>query len=158
MTENNTPQIDRSIYPMPSFVNMVVSDLGAAQSVYTAAGFVVLATIPGSRDAPPLAHLRRERYQDILMVEGKPAPGTTSVSFAAAGVDLDSVADRLRSTGATVAGPVDTAWFSTDVTFSDNDGNAVTLTAPRIDEQVAARTWANDEIVLGKAPGVEPFR
>lgn len=146
MTENNGPAIDRSIYVMPMFVNFVVSDFTAAETIYTAAGFVTLATIPGPGGVPALVHLRREKHQDILMTQGAAVRGSVSASFAAGNVDLAKVAERLRSSGAQVTGPVDTAWFTTDVTFTDRDGNTVTLTAARMTDQGAAREWASDQI------------
>ncbi|MGV8881949.1 MAG: VOC family protein [Rhodoglobus sp.] len=128
------------------FINLVVSDLAAAEPLYARAGFVTLATIPGPGGIPSLVHLRRARYQDILMTQGTPARGTTSASFAAGDIDLALVADSLRSTGAEVVGPIDTLWFTTDVSFCDADGNTVTLTAPRVVDQAQSRAWASDQI------------
>ncbi|HCH46690.1 MAG TPA: glyoxalase [Glutamicibacter sp.] len=146
MTEKNGPDIDRSIYPMPMFINLVVSDLTAGEAFYASAGFVTLATIPGPGGVPSLVHLRREKYQDILMTQGTAARGTVSASFAAGQIDLDEVADSIRGAGGNVTGPIDTPWFTTDVTFSDPDGNTVTLTAPRMVDQTAAQAWVNDQI------------
>jgi predicted enzyme related to lactoylglutathione lyase len=146
MTEKNGPAIDRSIYAMPMFVNVVVGDLEAAESLYASAGFVTLATIPGPGGVPSLVHLRREKYQDILMTQGAAVHGTVFASFAAGEVDLDEVADRIRSAGGDVTGPIDTPWFTTDVRFADADGNTVTLTAPRMADQAAAQAWVNDQI------------
>lgn len=146
MTEKNGPAIDRSIYVMPMFVNLVVSDLAASEGLYASAGFVTLATIPGPGGVPSLVHLRREKYQDILMTQGAAVRGTVSASFAAGDVDLGDVAARVRSAGGDVTGPLDTPWFTTDVTFTDADGNTVTLTAPRMADQAAAQVWASDQI------------
>lgn len=146
MTGNAGPAIDRSIYVMPMFVNLVVRDFAAAEALYAAAGFVALATIPGPGGVPSLVHLRREKYQDILMTRGEAVRGSVSASFAAGDVDLEEVADRLRSSGAEVAGPLDTPWFTTDVTFTDEDGNAITLTAPRAADQAVAQAWVSDHI------------
>lgn len=146
MTENTGPAIDRSIYAMPMFVNLVVSDLEQAEAQYASAGFETLASIPGPNGVPSLVHLRREKYQDILMTRGVAVRGSVSASFAAGDVDLEEVADRLRSSGAEVVGPLDTPWFSTDVTFTDSDGNTITMTAPRAADQAAAQAWAKDQI------------
>lgn len=146
MTQNSGPAIDRSIYVMPMFVNLVVRDLAAAESMYANAGFVTLATIPGPNGLPLLVHLRRERHQDILMTQGTAVRGSVSASFAAGDADLEEVADSLRSAGAEVTGPHDTPWFSTDVTFTDRDGNTVTLTAPRVAEQDFAQAWTSNQI------------
>ena len=147
MTETKGPAIDRSIYVMPMFANFAVGDFAAAESLYASAGFVNLATIPGPGEVPSLVHLRREKYQDIHLTQRPAVRGSTSVSFAAGDVDLDEVADRLRAAGAEVVGPLDTPWFTTDVTFTDQDGNAVTLTAPRMMDQAAAQAWVHDQVI-----------
>jgi hypothetical protein len=146
MTEKTGPEIDRSIYPMPMFVNLVAENLAATERLYAAAGFVTLATIPGPGGAPSLVHLRREKYQDILVTPGTAASGSTSASFAAADVDLAEIAEQLRATGADVNGPYDTPWFTTDVTFTDNDGNKIILTAPRAADHAQAQEWVGSQI------------
>lgn len=146
MTEKTRPEIDRSIYPMPMFVNLVSRDLTATERLYTAAGFVPLATIPGPDGAPLLVHLRREKYQDILVTPGTAVPGSTTASFAAGDVDLAEVAEQLRGAGADVSGPLDTPWFSTDVAFTDADGNKMILTAPRAADQAQAQEWVGTNI------------
>lgn len=146
MTESTALTIDRTIYAMPMFMNILVRDFAKAEATYAAAGFIVLATIPGPTGAPVLVHLRREKYQDILLTQGEPAPGTASVSFAAGNVDLERVASDLKAAGAEVMGPIDTPWFTTDVTFTDASGSTVTLTAPRLMDQDQASTWASNQI------------
>jgi len=147
MTKKTGPEIDRSIYPMPMFVNLVSQDLTATESLYAAAGFVTLATIPGPGGAPSLVHLRREKYQDILVTPGTSVSGSTTASFAAGDVDLAEVAEQLRAAGADVSGPYDTPWFSTDVTFTDADSNRIILTAPRVADQAQAQEWVGSNIV-----------
>ncbi|WP_262391649.1 VOC family protein [Nocardiopsis sp. CNR-923] len=104
-----------------------------------------------------LVHLRRTRYQDILLVPGEPERGSTTVSFQAAGEDLAARADTLRAAapeGARIEGPTDTAWFTSDVTVDDPDGNRVILTARRDAEGEQAESWARtfegDFVVEGK--------
>jgi len=146
MNENTAPNIDRSIYPMPMFINLVVSDFAAAEALYATADFVTLATIPGPGGVRSLVHLRREKYQDILMTQGEATEGTMSASFAAGDVDLAAVAEQIRLAGGDVVGPTDTPWFTTDVTFTDSDGHRITLTAPRMADQAIAADWAKSEI------------
>lgn len=130
------------------FANLVVRDLVRTEALYAHAGFVALATIPGP-NGPQLLHLRRMRQQDLLITPGEPVPGSTSISFSAGDVDLAAAAAALRQAGATVEGPVDTAWFSTDVRFTDPDGNAIILTAPRTADQEQARAWVRDGGIEG---------
>lgn len=146
MTEKTGPEIDRSIYAMPMFVNLVAENLAATERLYAAAGFVTLATIPGPDGAAILVHLRREKYQDVLVTPGTSVAGSTSASFAAGDVELAEVADQLRAAGADVNGPYDTPWFTTDVAFTDGDGNKIILTAPRAADQDQAQEWAASQI------------
>lgn len=117
------------------------------QRLYAAADFVALATIPGPDGAPSLMHLRREKHQDILVVPGASVSGSMTASFAAGDVDLAVVATRLRAAGADVAGPYDTPWFTTDVAFTDGDGNKIILTASRVADKRHAQEWVGSHIV-----------
>src|SRR3954447_25701553 len=65
-------EIDRSIYVMPSFATFEVTSLDTSRRWYVEGlGFVVLATLPGQDGAPALVHLRRWRYQDLLLVPAR---------------------------------------------------------------------------------------
>lgn len=68
-----TEGIDTEIYAMPGFVTLQVDDLARSTRWYVEGlGFVVLAEIPGPGGTPVLVHLRRHRYQDILLVARRP--------------------------------------------------------------------------------------
>lgn len=149
MSEETVPTIDRTIYPMPMFATFQVTDIATAEAFYQAAGFISLATIPAPDGTPVLVHLRRMKYQDLLLTPGEPSPGSTTVSFAAGAQDLEELARSLRATvckGAGIAGPTDTAWFSSDLTIDDPDGNRVILTAPRDAEMSNAKEWSRENI------------
>ncbi|QFG21525.1 VOC family protein [Actinomadura sp. WMMB 499] len=139
------PEIDRTIYPMPMFATFQVADLAAAEAFYNAAGFVSLATVPGPDGSPAVVHLRRMKYQDILIVPGEPERGSVTVSFLAGGQDLAELAAALRPAlpdGARVEGPADTPWYTSDLTIDDPDGNRIVLTAQRAAEREAIEEWA----------------
>lgn len=145
MSENTIPAIDRTIYPMPMFANFRVRDIAAATAFYEAVGFVALAAIPGPDGTPVVVHLRRMKYQDLLLVPGDAVTGSTTVSFSAGGEDLAARAKSLRAgdfPAAAVEGPTDTAWFTSDVTIDDPDGNRIILTAPREADMEQAKAWA----------------
>jgi catechol 2,3-dioxygenase-like lactoylglutathione lyase family enzyme len=134
--------IDRSIYAMPQWVRLPVSDLAASTRWYgEAAGFEVLVSMPGPDGSPLLVHLRRFRYQDILLVRapGAVAPGHASVGFAAGSdTDLDEQARRAAavvSGGGAVEGPTRTPWNTVDLTLTDPDGHVVVLSQPVPPEQ-----------------------
>src|SRR5438132_972220 len=57
------------IYPMPAFAQLQVADLDRATRWYTnILGFRVIFAMPGHDGSPQLIHLRRSRYQDLLLV------------------------------------------------------------------------------------------
>ncbi len=129
------PVIDTTVYPMPMFVRAEVADLERSRRFYTGAlDFIELAAIPGPDGAPVLVHLRRWRYQDILIVRarGEVRAGVgLGLAFAAEPGSLAGIAEQARAAGADVVGPVDTPWNTTDVTVTDPDGLPITYTAPR---------------------------
>jgi predicted lactoylglutathione lyase len=147
MNESTAAEIDRSIYGMPMFANFTVTDVIASESFYHALGFITLATILGRDGKVQLVHLRRMRYQDILMTVGAGAGTGPSITFDAGGQDLGELASRANGVrGAVVTGPIDTPWFTTDVTVQDLDGNRVIFTAPRMSDRAAAVEWAVQNI------------
>ena len=122
--------IDRSIYPMPAFATLRVADLERSTRWYVEGlGFEILAELPGPGGTTALVHLRRARYQDLLLVsaaDGKPGLG---LSFAAGDDDLARRAKRLAGTpGGSHEGPQPTPWRTLDLVATDPDGNQVTLT------------------------------
>jgi catechol 2,3-dioxygenase-like lactoylglutathione lyase family enzyme len=103
--------VDREIYVMPGFTTLPVADLERATRWYGHLGFVVLAEMG---DGPArLVHLRRYRYQDLLLVlrgadEDPPAGAAARTSFSHTGPldELDAMAAALRGHGAgRVEGP-----------------------------------------------------
>lgn len=127
--------IDRGVYVMPQFVTFEVSDMDSAWRWYVnGLGFVDLAVLPGPEGEPALVHLRRFRYQDILLLPGRDPEDKASgvrVSFAAGGEDLDArAAVASREAGGEVEGPTRTPWNTHDLHFRDADGHLVVFTQP----------------------------
>ncbi|AOW93748.1 hypothetical protein BFN03_16785 [Rhodococcus sp. WMMA185] len=145
---NSQINIDRSIYPMPTFATFPVSDFARSVRWYEALGFVVLAEIPAPDGATMLVHLRRMRYQDILLVLGEPAPGYRS-TFDAGGDDLERRAASLLAEAtslgglgsARVEGPDRTQWYTNELVAIDADGYSVVLSEPLREEATADAGW-----------------
>ena len=129
--------IDLSIYVMPCFVTLAVSNLELAQRWYIdGLGFALLAAVPGSSGEVALIHLRRWRYQDLLLVPARhPLPSTPTdrgirLTFSAHGTDLDALVASARATGGgSVEGPTATPWNTLDVLARDPDGYEVVFTS-----------------------------
>ena len=128
------PEIDREIYAMPMFATLPVQDLDTSRAWYAALGFVELAVMPGPDGSVQLVHLRRYRYQDLLLVPaaGEVSAGDARLGFAHTGLveDLEAVAAALREVGGgQVVGPSTTAWHAVELEARDPDGHIVVLTA-----------------------------
>ncbi|MFJ8589666.1 VOC family protein [Streptomyces sp. NPDC093595] len=128
--------IDTSIYGMPFFATVQVRDLDVSVRWYTEGlGMHLLATMGCRGDGTTaLVHLRRWRYQDLLLV---PAAGPVeggnglTLSMAASLRELDELAKQARRMGlGQVVGPAITAWGTTDLRVTDPDGHTVVFTAP----------------------------
>lgn len=138
------PEVTRDIYPMPAFVTLAVPDLDRAVSWYVEGlDFVRLFTLPGPDGRAVLVHLRRWRYQDILLRLAGPREAPSSAartgwtpSVMALAEELDALAARARAHGSgTVEGPLDTPWNTRDLIATDPDGNRLVFTARRPDGQ-----------------------
>jgi catechol 2,3-dioxygenase-like lactoylglutathione lyase family enzyme len=129
-----TPEITRDIYGMPAFVTLTVADLESTVDWYVnGLDFISLFSMPGPDGAPALVHLRRWRYQDILVRAGAaPTGGEWTISFMAVAEQLDAIAERARAHGGgIVEGPADTPWNTRDLRLTDPDGYVVVYTARR---------------------------
>lgn len=132
--ESPTHEIDRDIYGMPAFASLSTSDMAASRSWYATLGFVELAVMPPDADEPQLVHLRRYRYQDLLLVpaDGPVRAGDVRLGFAHAGPldELDTIAAAAgEHGGGRVEGPMRTPWHTIDLVAHDPDGHVVALTA-----------------------------
>jgi catechol 2,3-dioxygenase-like lactoylglutathione lyase family enzyme len=126
--------ITTDIYPMPAFVTIESSDLARTVDFFVnGLDFISLFTMPGPGGTPMLVHLRRWRYQDILVRRGAPQPGSGwTISVAALAEELPALVEKARAHGGgTVDGPVDTPWNTRDVTVTDPDGYRIVYTARR---------------------------
>lgn len=132
--------ISRDIYGMPAFVSLAVSDVRAAAAWFTdVLDFVELFAMPPGDD-PVLIHLRRWRYQDILIrradrgqpESAAPITGAIQLSFAAEYDELDALAARARRSGAAeVLDPRDTPWNTRDFEVVTPQGLRLVFTARR---------------------------
>ena len=155
MEELNT-DVTRDIYPMPAFVTFAVADVERTVDFYVGAlDFVELFRMPGPGGGAALVHLRRWRYQDILVRPGPAEVGHGwGVSIAALAEDLPALVERARAHGGgEVSDPTDTPWNTRDVNITDPDGYRLVYTARRPegerDEAFGARIVALAREQLG---------
>jgi uncharacterized glyoxalase superfamily protein PhnB len=131
------------------FATLEEPDLEAAIAWYEAAlDFSAMFVARGPDGRPTLAHLRRARYQDLLLVPGVPASGERLAISLRADGDPAELAARARAAApcgaSAVVGPLDTPWNTTDVRITDPGGHRLALTAQRTvaDPELDARTRA----------------
>jgi uncharacterized glyoxalase superfamily protein PhnB len=125
------------IYPMPMFATLAVDDVAAVAKWYVdALGFGTMFAGPPIGGQPSIVHLRRNKYQDVLVVPRRAAgaataPATLSLSFSAD--EVDELAARARAVAplgmSGVAGPDDTPWNSRDLKITDPAGHQLVFTA-----------------------------
>lgn len=109
------------VYPMPFFVTLAADDPAALARWYEQTlGF-------GTMFMGPVIHLRRRRYQDILVVAaraGSPATsGGPSLTFDATDAELDALAARAGAT------PQATPWNTREIRLSDPAGHRLVFSA-----------------------------
>src|SRR5262249_34895511 len=124
-------------------------DLEAAIAWYQAAlGCEPMFVARGPDGRATLAHLRRARYQDLLLVPGAAATGERVKIVLRGDGDAAALAARARAAApcgaSALDGPIDTPWNTTDVRVTDPAGHALVLTAPRStpDPELAERMRA----------------
>jgi uncharacterized glyoxalase superfamily protein PhnB len=136
------------IYPMPMFATLEVADVASTSAWYQAAlGFDVVFAAPGAA----LVHLRRRKYQDVLLVPARGTaatpPTTLTLSFNA-DRELHALWERARIAaplGASeISDPVKTPWNTIDLRVTDPSGHRLIFTArdPAPDPDQAARITA----------------
>lgn len=120
-------------YPMPLFVKLSVRDVAASAEWYKdALGFRSVYALAGDDGTEVLNHLRLGRYQDLMLIAqpqdlGESNKGQGVVINLAIDKDIDSLAQRARSVGSRVEGPMETQWNTRELTVSDPDGYVLTF-------------------------------
>jgi hypothetical protein len=130
------------VYPMPMFATLAADDPAALAAWYERAlGF-------GTMFAGPLIHLRRGKYQDLLIVHGAAPEGAVGGPILSFGIEdgLDALAARAHAAAplgrSRVEGPIDTPWNTRDLRVTDPVGNRLVFTGPRAEpDPEISRRW-----------------
>lgn len=147
------------VYPMPMFVLLECEDVDRAKAWYVGAlGFGDMFTLQGPGGTPAMVHLRRKKYQDVMLVPlagavsssdplaTAPARATVRVQFDADG-EVTALFERAKAATtygrATVAEPQVTTWNTRELQVTDPDGHALVFSErhddPRIHEEWSRR-------------------
>jgi len=136
------------VYPMPMFTAMETADVNAVAQWYRAAlGFGVMFKAPEINGQPMVVHLRRRKYQDVLIrpVAPERSLGVTDgleLCFQA-GEEVDQIAARAAAAPAIgkvrIEPPVDMPWNTRQVRILDPDGRVLVFSHPRFDPDATER-------------------
>ena len=140
------------VYPMPMFARLECEDLERARDWYVAAlGFGDMFSMPGPDGKPVMVHLRRRKYQDIMLVprsEDSEAESAGDVVTARPKLLLQFDADGEvaalyeRAKGAAAVGqavieePRVTPWNTRDLHATDPDGHALVFSERNHDRKL----------------------
>jgi len=147
------------VYPMPMFARLECADLERSRDWYvTALGFGDMFSMPGPDGTLVMVHLRRRKYQDIMLVPRTQDSAATADAAAAAAhprsalqFDADGEVTALferakaaTSYGlATITEPRVTPWNTRELQVTDPDGHALVFSErhddPRIHEEWSRR-------------------
>lgn len=123
------------VYAMPMFLRVAAGDpLQTVEFFTRILDFDVMFRGPDAGGVPVLVHLRRGKYQDVLVMRRRsPVQPSTAIvaSFSVTDADaLDALAERIRGHAPdALEGPVDTPWNARELTVRDPDGNPFVFTA-----------------------------
>ena len=142
MADSNEPPTlgtfnEFEVYPMPMFATLSVADVAVVARWYgDALGFRTMFAGPAIGGQPSMVHLRRNKYQDLLLVPSRSgttavAPASLTLTFSAD--EVDSIATQARRVAAVgssaVPEPVDTPWNTRDLRVIDPAGHVLIFTA-----------------------------
>jgi uncharacterized glyoxalase superfamily protein PhnB len=151
------------VYPMPMFATLAVADVAAVARWYgEALGFRTMFAGPPIGGQPSMVHLRRNKYQDLLLIPSRSAttaaaPASLTLSFSAD--EVDTLATRARAVAAVgssaVPDPVDTPWNTRDLRVTDPAGHVLIFTARQAnpDPEQVKRMQAMFEAARRKSAG-----
>ncbi len=132
------------VYPMPMFATMETADVNALVQWYRAAlDFRIVFKMPNTNGQPSLVHLRRRKYQDVLVVPAERRSDMPGFGAASLCLQADENVDRLAARAAAVPAVgrvrvervVDTPWNTRQVRIMDPEGRRLVFTQPRLEPE-----------------------
>ena len=125
------------IYPMPMFATFQVRDVQKSVDWYRRAlSFTIIYEMPGPDGRLYLAHMRRQKYQDLLLVATQSSPLGEEVAGKGISIsfdidDIEALARIALDAGAKVIeGPVNRPWNTRELVIRDPDGYRLVFTQP----------------------------
>jgi uncharacterized glyoxalase superfamily protein PhnB len=149
------------VYPMPMFATLAVADVSGVSKWYEEAlGFRAMFQGPSISGQPSLIHLRRGKYQDVLLAPAaanatNQAPASLTLSFLAE--DVDALGVRARAAAglglSAIEGPIDTPWNTRDLRVTDPAGHRLVFTTRQMNPDPAQLELMNKIFDVGRKTG-----
>ncbi|GHP13406.1 glyoxalase [Lentilactobacillus fungorum] len=122
-------------YPMALFPKLMVQDIEKSSKWYEISlGFKSLFKFRNRKNEVILNHLRLNKYQDIMLIQGTDFTVGTGVYL---NLLVDDALEKLKhvSPKAIVEPLSEKPWNASEATIKDPDGYLITLTQPHIDKK-----------------------
>jgi uncharacterized glyoxalase superfamily protein PhnB len=122
-----TKAMNKEFYPMPMFIRMFVRNIAASAQWYAdALGFRSVYALAGADGRQVMNHIQLAKYQDLMLLSQSDETADVAsngliISFSYDG-DLEALAQRAISTGATVGGPTAMPYNAYELTVIDPNG------------------------------------
>ncbi|WP_100330003.1 VOC family protein [Bacillus xiapuensis] len=118
-------------YLMPFFVKLAVSNMEHALKWYKEVGsFSSIYELPDGEGRVVMAHIRREAYQDIMLVE-QPDTNAARGQGVMLNFTVDDVAPLFKQAeeinAEIIEGPIDRPWNARELVLKDPDGYLLTF-------------------------------
>lgn len=118
-------------YPMLMFVKLPVKDIVKASNWYQdKLGFQKLYTFNDQSGSPIMVHIRRQRYQDLMLIQDEHSSVGSDVVINLLVKDIAMIAEKIEEQSV-VSPPVQKPWQAVEMTLIDLDGHKLTLTEPK---------------------------
>ncbi|MDE3283110.1 glyoxalase [Lacticaseibacillus casei] len=118
-------------YPMPMFVKLPVKDIVKEANWYQdKLGFQKLYTFTDQSGSPIMVHIRRDRYQDLMLIQDEHSSVGSNVVINLLVKDIAAIAEKTEKQSI-VSPPTPKPWQAVEMTLKDLDGHKLTLTEPK---------------------------
>ncbi len=133
------------VYPMPMFIQLFCQDLETSSQWYQQAlGFSEMFALPNPQGNLQMVHLRRDKYQDLMLLPAKPASaGKKSGMRVYLNLlrEEDSLEELQQRLGDVQNYPiVTTQWSTRELEVVDADGHILVF-SQKVEDLAAQQRW-----------------
>ncbi|GLI84850.1 glyoxalase [Rossellomorea marisflavi] len=109
-------------YPMPLFIKLEVRDIERSMEWYKEVlDFNVVYCLPGQEDNIVMAHIRGDKYQDLMLIPAGSPVHPNGITINLQWQDVQMTAKRAPAESI-IEGPVERPWNAREIVLQDPDG------------------------------------